>query len=900
MIIRWLIFIFSFLVISNAFALENLDEMEARDGRRTDNTFYKGLDTASEYYWQPQTLVYYDVTTGHEVWKITNCPEGEEGTFGEEYGEPSMWSADGKRVAFSIDTSLSSAYVRDHTGRQAGAYFTSLADYSKLRIAHDHIMRTRSHRFNFGWSPSEPDVAYNVGSDRDSEGNSDRYVYKATVSDGSIATEQWVDLGATGDRQIRKGISGDGMKAFAMAWGWSDPVYAITLLPSGSKALDESWNVDSANRNWDDDWGRTPSSSWGVHNARMTGSASGGYWLYINLDPGAWWRVKLTGSATDGGPEHTTDTSSTYIWWTGNAAQTEIQPAVVSGKDDDNDEGDCDYEGNTGYYGPWCCDNDGGTTECDSYHSHPYHHADGQIVVYNRWDVGALVYDVDNTEYSPNETGFSLGAGNWQHTSWQAFSDFSVEWPGVGNNILHTIDHIGDAAYAISYTHEEGSGDDYGANQSPDGTKVAWGSSFLMAGSGFEYNDIFVTTAYYPYPPEITACTATGGVVTVTWDFATDGTTRGYTTRGWPQPGVSDPPPPRETEKFRLWRCTGTCTATSGTWTPLNTADADIFTMYDFSDGTWAAGDSWTITDTVSDGTYYYAITSVEWSGLESRCLSNVSKIVVSDGDGNGSTDEEAYPASPGDLDNISASDFYASFNTSNGNLIRYYNIYAADGATPSIQQQDLIASISHNHCSGGSCSWVDWLGKDDDSTLYYVTAVDTQGRESASNYVTSQSRSTDTPNAGQYTISWDDMYGSDQFAPTLSTATIAAAGTSITFAFNESVNVGTGGNGGWTITPSGGAATLSYASGDGTSSLVYTISRTIYTGETGTVSYTQPGDGIEDDEGNDLANITDDAVVNDSTQSEPAAGAVTWTCVGGAGGPSVVYDATGPAVTAP
>jgi hypothetical protein len=45
----------------------------------------------------------------------------------------------------------------------------------------------------------------------------------------------------------------------------------------------------------------------------------------------------------------------------------------------------------------------------------------------------------------------------------------------------------------------------------------------------------------------------------------------------------------------------------------------------------------------------------------------------------------------------------------------------------------------------------------------------------------------------------------------------------------------------------SGGAATLTYASGEGSAFLVYTWSRTIADTETGTIDYTQPGDGFED-----------------------------------------------------
>jgi hypothetical protein len=105
-----------------------------------------------------------------------------------------------------------------------------------------------------------------------------------------------------------------------------------------------------------------------------------------------------------------------------------------------------------------------------------------------------------------------------------------------------------------------------------------------------------------------------------------------------------------------------------------------------------------------------------------------------------------------------------------------------------------------------------------------------------------------------------------DATAPTLSSATIPTTGDSITLAFTEAVSIGAGGNAGWVPTLTGGASAMTYSSGDGTSSLVYTLARTVESGETGTLAYTQPGDGLEDAAGNDLATIASAAIVNNST----------------------------------
>ncbi len=118
---------------------------------------------------------------------------------------------------------------------------------------------------------------------------------------------------------------------------------------------------------------------------------------------------------------------------------------------------------------------------------------------------------------------------------------------------------------------------------------------------------------------------------------------------------------------------------------------------------------------------------------------------------------------------------------------------------------------------------------------------------------------------SGAWDIGAYEYTGVDTTPPTLSTVTIGTNGTTLTLVFDETVVATI--NTGWTITPSGGAATLTYASGSGTNSLVYTISRTIYSSETATTSYTQPGNGIEDVALNDLASITNRATTNNSTQ---------------------------------
>lgn len=104
-----------------------------------------------------------------------------------------------------------------------------------------------------------------------------------------------------------------------------------------------------------------------------------------------------------------------------------------------------------------------------------------------------------------------------------------------------------------------------------------------------------------------------------------------------------------------------------------------------------------------------------------------------------------------------------------------------------------------------------------------------------------------------------------DATAPIVTSASISTNGTALSIVLDESVNIGSGGNGGFVITPSGGASSLTYASGAGSSTLVYTLGRTIVTNETATLAYTQPGNGVEDASGNDLASFSGTNVVNNS-----------------------------------
>lgn len=105
-----------------------------------------------------------------------------------------------------------------------------------------------------------------------------------------------------------------------------------------------------------------------------------------------------------------------------------------------------------------------------------------------------------------------------------------------------------------------------------------------------------------------------------------------------------------------------------------------------------------------------------------------------------------------------------------------------------------------------------------------------------------------------------------DVTAPTVSSATIATNGNSISIVFSEAVEFGAGGVDGLTLATNGADVDLSYTSGTGTNTLVCATSRTVSSTETLTRSYVQPGNGIRDAAGNYLASFSAQAVTNSST----------------------------------
>ncbi len=111
----------------------------------------------------------------------------------------------------------------------------------------------------------------------------------------------------------------------------------------------------------------------------------------------------------------------------------------------------------------------------------------------------------------------------------------------------------------------------------------------------------------------------------------------------------------------------------------------------------------------------------------------------------------------------------------------------------------------------------------------------------------------------------YKDTVGAFTVASTLPVVvSVTVTRTTTTVVFSEALSVGDDVNVP-TLTLSGGAITLTYASGNGTNTRVYTNSRDVGFSETGTAAYVQNGDGLQAGDGRLLAALSGQVVTNAS-----------------------------------
>jgi hypothetical protein len=155
------------------------------------------------------------------------------------------------------------------------------------------------------------------------------------------------------------------------------------------------------------------------------------------------------------------------------------------------------------------------------------------------------------------------------------------------------------------------------------------------------------------------------------------------------------------------------------------------------------------------------------------------------------------------------------------------------------------------------SCTTGDYYGATDSGKLWECTAT-----------------STWTLQYTPYTYPHPLQGAADENAPT-ATWGIDSTGLIATGAFSESVNATTKTGVSFTGSTTG-AITATYKDGMPGGIIRYDLNKEVQQSETVVINYTTPGDGIKDLAGNALADISDGAVTNGSTQGTPPLVALT------------------------
>lgn len=821
---------------------EGLTEMVARKARRGTNTFYSGESGCTR---QSGTFMYYDNTTKREVWKITDTPNRQSYVHLDLVWSP--WStSSGKWLYLYSRVGVGAACTGSAlTDNSYDSLFFIKSDGSALHAAGDNVPFMYNDSTSYlNWSPAEDSAYYSVGRNEFYKntflGNK---VYRSVVSDNDVGSDDYLTIsnhvlsGRTNELQLDRAISPDGAKFLVMSDTiyLNETVYPLTIFPTESKAVDD--NTGWLSPSIDTYWG-TPDCAVvsGMHtgrNVHFTVQDNGAKWYWFEVAPmreddgsAGIWGMGLTGSAADGAPLVVVDNTSPYDF---GGEMTIVNAGPLGSRV----EGRCVQSATEGR-DPWCCDNNA-ATYCPPYLSHSVWDRWGRNVAFT--DIGVTGIGVFN--FADHTDGIHVtipGSNSSRHNSWDGWTDWIATTPSATTDntlafVLKYNDNTSLTAVANTHIRETSGNGVYRTlprvMQSPDGTKLAYHGDFLYDNacvSGQNSScalDVYWAVAYYPYPPEIRSVAKTGDNVVVTFDFGENtANKRTYTTRGWPNETTDVPPAPREIKQFRLWTSTD-----NAAWTPRGLA------TYGNTGGTWT-DNSWTINYAQTDNTtLYYAVTSQEHSGLESHTLSNRWSVTLAVG--GAMTDNAlagAYPTAPGDNtafyttapDNVAtptvthcisgacaakspqpntAGQYWVRWTipADASSMTRYFNIYAADNAAPSISQTTRIASIAKSNFAGTTGDYVDWLGADDGSTQYVVTQVDYFGNESGSGVPAGVTLISPVPAAtgGNFsaTITWDNVAGGTSYklyrstsSPVAKTDTLVSASATSPYVDNNLV----------------------------------------------------------------------------------------------------------------
>jgi len=712
---------------------EDVDQMMVRKALRASASWPTAQleDGSNHFYWQPEMFMYNDKRTGREVWKMSDTP-----------GEPNYyhndinlnpWSADGRRLSFT-SVRPTNAFNNYDSWAQSYQPIRMIVD-TNGQFLHPaaNSPRRETGSYPLFWSQQIRDVFYEMGDNlyMGSTGQPGTF-YKVTVTNTDVVGSPLI----TNFPMIGPGIyldvvslSPDGKRAMVRdRAGTMARLFPATIFPDSSARIDIPNGYPYFRSAQMAEFLDTPSSYTYAHADTYRLLGPGGDWFFtIPSGSNCHWRFETVGSdPNDHGPVYTNGTG-------------EIVPEF----------GCTPNTFNAPYMSHLAFDNWGRNTVFSNGDSNP---------------IGPGTWDDTNHTWVVETFG-----GDAQHNDWHGFTDWTATSRGSGfdggclasghpRDELYTNDRVYTQKYdtsgsqvTVCYTHTlfnnggcyNGADHEYLSvtrpSQSPDGTKIAFHSTFLNPKTG-DYDDkpdIFWSVAMYPFPPTNLEAASNNGVE-IRW------LPPKYTNRPWTN---GEELFAREIKQYHLWRST----VATGGWNEVGTGipafynnDPQTNTLKPVpapNTFSWvSAGNKIRVTDAPGTGTWYYAFTAEEWSGLESRELSEIIEVVMNGNSVSSSRIVQAkgqthfwttLPHAPGLTisPGQGAGQFRLSWTELGDSKVRYYNIYFSPLSNPQAVQTFRIASLPI-----GTNTYLDWLAPS--GGFYGLTAVDRYGNESRIMYV--------------------------------------------------------------------------------------------------------------------------------------------------------------------
>lgn len=429
-------------------AVENLDEMVLRKSRQTTNTWYSGESATSPYLWNPQSFMYYDVTTGAEVWKYTNmgpiiynAPVGPAFVAGG--GENGYdWSGDGKYLIWQFLQERTKGIFTNAYGNRDGKkpWMVYNSDLSRLRPMAGAAARSSTHSY-VAWDPSSASNFWQFGNtDLGNTGVETDKLYRCVLGDSSITCTEKFHFN-TGTALILQNslISPDGKKGLVRPDAYPfTKLYAVSL--GDIVTIDNGGRGFALNQPHDTTyWGDTVTTwdSWHSNTAMLfhLEYPTNDYYFYeLPVQSGVAssatvWLCKLTGTATDGGCRHIVDHTPPFT--TSSFGELIPMMATVSGA----------------VHNPWT----------NTYWGHPWFDRWGHYVAYGNYNgsTGEVEDTYTHTVYSTNYGMGNVNATSlWAFTDWIPFSkaqDSNNNWTNVNLWMGHYAK--AQAPYVVYYPH---------------------------------------------------------------------------------------------------------------------------------------------------------------------------------------------------------------------------------------------------------------------------------------------------------------------------------------------------------------------------------------------------------------------------------------------------------------